>query len=272
MRQVFTSARLENVEGVAKLLESEGIEVRITNGRSYKGGIRGNFSYADKAAGQRQPALWIVRSEDQPRARELLRAAGLLGSTRMPGDSYLGPTVHDAAGGKSVPASRRRAFLIKLGLLVVIAVVIALLFLGARNPRQAAPPARAGAGAAANAALSLPGHVLPTPPALAEMLVAVELEAQAPARACLALDGKDMPPASIARLQRPGTRMLPSSACDGVTQSLSIEVAGYRTDGSGTGTVQLDMSHVDRDGERQDESRILEVERTGERWRVLRML
>lgn len=272
MRQVFTSARLENVEGIARLLESEGIEVRITNGRSYKGGIRGNFSYADKAGEQRQPALWIVRSEDQPRARELLRAAGLLDSTRLPSDSYLGPTVHDAAGARSVPASRRRAFLIKLGLLVVIAIVIALLFLGTRNPREAAPRTQDANIPAREAASPLPGHVVPTPPALAEMLVAVELEAQAPSRACLALDGRDMPTASIARLRRAGTSVLARGACGDPTQALSIDVAGYRTDGSGTGTVRLDMSHVDRDGRRRRESRTLEVERTGEHWRVLRML
>lgn len=253
------------------MLENEGIEVRITNGRSYKGGIRGNFSYAEKAGEQRQPALWIVRSEDQPRARELLRAAGLLDSTRLPSDSYLGPTVHDAAG-KNVPVSRRRAFLIKLGLLVVIAIVIALLFLGTRSPRRAAPSVPGANIAARDAAPPLPGHVVPTPPALADMLVSIELEAQAPARACLALDGADMPAASIERLQRPGTTVLSRSTCVDPSKALSIEVAGYRTDGSGTGVVQLEMSHVDPDGQRQHESRTLEVERTGERWRVLRML
>ncbi|HXH00735.1 MAG TPA: pathogenicity-like protein, partial [Xanthomonadaceae bacterium] len=34
MRQVFSSIRLETVEGVAKLLRDAGIQVRITNGRS----------------------------------------------------------------------------------------------------------------------------------------------------------------------------------------------------------------------------------------------
>ncbi|HWI24375.1 MAG TPA: pathogenicity-like protein, partial [Lysobacter sp.] len=41
MRQVFSSPRLENVEGIAKFLEEHGIEVRITQGRSYKGGWSG---------------------------------------------------------------------------------------------------------------------------------------------------------------------------------------------------------------------------------------
>src|SRR3546814_1043138 len=71
MRKVFTSARLENVERVAKLLEDDGIEVRITNGRSYKGGIHGNFSY--RGEGNKMPEVWVVRSADQPRARDAAR-------------------------------------------------------------------------------------------------------------------------------------------------------------------------------------------------------
>ena len=47
MRQVFSSPRLENVEGIAKMLEDEGIEVRITHGRSYKGGWGGRRSYRE---------------------------------------------------------------------------------------------------------------------------------------------------------------------------------------------------------------------------------
>ena len=46
MRQVFTSPRLENVESVAGLLREQGIEVRITNDRSYRGNRRSSFSCA----------------------------------------------------------------------------------------------------------------------------------------------------------------------------------------------------------------------------------
>ena len=84
MRQVFTSQRLENVEGVAELLRAEGIEVRIANGRSYKGNRRGTFKYSAPATGA-QPAVWVIRSEDQPRARAMLREAGPpTGSPRPP--------------------------------------------------------------------------------------------------------------------------------------------------------------------------------------------
>ena len=74
MRQVFTSPRLENVESVAGLLREQGIEVRITNDRSYRGNRRSSFSYRDQEEAAPQPAVWIVNADEQPRARQLLRA------------------------------------------------------------------------------------------------------------------------------------------------------------------------------------------------------
>lgn len=76
MRQVFRSPRLENVEGVKKLLEEHGIATYLSGGRSYKGNRRDRFSYTDRA--REEPALWIVHAEDLPRSRQLLRDAGLM--------------------------------------------------------------------------------------------------------------------------------------------------------------------------------------------------
>lgn len=91
MRQIFSSMRVENVERVAQLLRDEGIEVRITNGRSYKSGRNRTFSYSDSRSPSSQPTLWVVRSDDQIRARELMRELGLPTgpSTRPVSDSYL---------------------------------------------------------------------------------------------------------------------------------------------------------------------------------------
>ena len=127
MRQVFTSQRLENVEGVAELLRAEGIEVRITNGRSYKGNRRGTFKYTQPVAGQ-QPAVWVVRSEDQPRARALLRETGLLVTTR-PTDAFLGGGQAAPPDAAPAPDPQRRAMRIKLLLIVAIVAVIALQYL-----------------------------------------------------------------------------------------------------------------------------------------------
>lgn len=274
MRQVFTSPRIENIEGVARLLGDAGIEVRITNGRSYRGAIRGNFSYREETRRQQgpQPAVWIVRSEDQPRAREILRGAGLLDSTRLPQDSYVGGTVHGREPGARGDPRRRRAFRLKLGLLVVIAVAIALGFLGMRKPpapagkaavRQAPAPARTVPAAD-------PVYVIATPPALAEALVRIELEAQAPASACLAIDGGDPPEAVLARLREAGHALAPASRC-AQAADVRFDVHAYRTDGSGTGTVELGMVHRAAAGA-QRETRTLQVRRTGDHWKVLRLV
>jgi len=134
MRQVFTSPRLENVEAVAELLRAQGIEVRITEGRSYRGNRRSAFSYREREHAAPQPAVWIVRAEDQPRGRQLLREAGLLDSSRAGEGSYLpvsklGP---QAQGRKGLGGAMRA----KLGLLGLIGLVIGLAVFGVRKHDQ----------------------------------------------------------------------------------------------------------------------------------------
>lgn len=130
MRQIFSSPRLENVEKVAELLEREGIEVRITNGRSYHGKRRRHFSYRAGADGTPQAAVWVIRSEDQPRARELMREAGLAGPTTRPiADSPLA-TGHAPsqvpAPAPAPPGAAQKIARYRRALLVGIAIVVAL--------------------------------------------------------------------------------------------------------------------------------------------------
>ena len=115
MRQVFKSQRLETVEGVAQLLNDHGIETRTESGRSYKGKHRGHFSYVDQQRAA-QPAVWIVNSEDQARARQLLREAGLIDSTRAEGRQDLPTPIRHSA---ITPLAMR----IRMILLIVIAVM-----------------------------------------------------------------------------------------------------------------------------------------------------
>lgn len=83
MRQVFTSVRLENVERVEKMLNDVGIETKISQGRSWKGVSRREFSYSAKDHDpSQQPALWVIKPDDFKQAREILHAAGLLEATR----------------------------------------------------------------------------------------------------------------------------------------------------------------------------------------------
>ena len=111
MRKVFTSPRLENVEAVAALLQDAGIQVKVSEARSYRGKRRSHFSYRDSEDAAPQPAVWIVHAEDQPRGRQLLREAGLLDSSRAGESSYVPLSVLEPvqmknlmpAGNASVP-------------------------------------------------------------------------------------------------------------------------------------------------------------------------
>ena len=120
MRQVFSSPRLENVEGVARLLNEQGIETYVSQSRSYKGQRRATFSYTQsgRADTSQWPAVWIVRAEDQPRAREMLREAGLLTSTSKP--TSLPEAEVDRTQTTKPPLSA--AWVLRLRLLVLAAI------------------------------------------------------------------------------------------------------------------------------------------------------
>jgi hypothetical protein len=268
MRQVFSSPRLENVERVAALLNENGIETRVTNGRSYRGSRRGAFSYRESPEGDVRPAVWVVTSDDQPKAREILREMGLLDSGRSP-TSYL-PTPHDVRGDDEVAARKRRAFRIKSGLLLAIAVAMGIGLLSWKKPQT---PASTTAETPA-AAPTANGHVVDTPSALAAMLIDVELRAHDGAEACLAVDGKDPSPRVLEQLKADGKRLRPASACGGADAMalLSIDVSEYRTDGWGTGTVRLVIADQGEDGKRREDVRTLEVERDDTLWRVKRIV
>jgi len=135
MRQVFTSQRLETVEGVAKLLTDHDIEIYISHPRSYRSKRGSQFSYNQPIPLNKQPALWVRHAEDQPRARELLRAAGLLDSTRPGSAAPL--TFADAED--TAPKRRSWAWRIRLILLALIAGAAVLTVTRHRAP-PAAPP------------------------------------------------------------------------------------------------------------------------------------
>jgi len=134
MRQIFSSQRVETVEGVAELLRSHDIEVRVTNGRTYHSRRRGQFSYMDQGKPSMHPAVWVVRADDQPRAREILRDARLLDTTRRDH-----PTAEFAFRDDVAPAKGGRswAWRLRIGLLVVIAGVA--LVIGLRHRGGSAP-------------------------------------------------------------------------------------------------------------------------------------
>lgn len=271
MRQVFSSPRLENVEAVAKLLADDGIEIRVSNGRSYRGGIRGDFSYREGRSDKPRAAVWVLRANQQPRARALLRGAGLLQTGRDPSASFL-PDVADApvpvfrAAVKASPVARR----VRYGLLVLVAVVAGLAFVNFR--RVAAPPEPALVARPTDLSpvplqVDPTQFVIATPPALAATLLAAELATAPAASACVSIDGADPAPAALAALREgaPLATLRPAVACgDPAADVRVIDVSDYRTDGSGAGTVALTIG---TGGARS--TRDVAVERIGDAWRTL---
>ena len=95
MRKVFTSPRLENVEAVAALLQDAGIQVKISEARSYRGTRRSSFSYRESEDAGPQPAVWIITP--RPSARPpLLREAAFI-ELRAPARAVL-PGVSSVQG------------------------------------------------------------------------------------------------------------------------------------------------------------------------------
>jgi hypothetical protein len=283
MRQVFASARLENVEGIAKFLEEHDIEVRITQGRSYKGGWGGRRTYRD-ADGGPIPAVWVVRSEDQPRARQLLREAGLLGSTRGGSDSFLTPSMHGDTPYEvsEKPAPTKRAFRYKVALLIAIVAAVALAWTAARKsvaPTTAplvtkrAAPATTTAPTATKAVATEPvpgAYPVDTPPVLATTLATTELDIHDTRVACLRIDGVPATDDMLVSLKRKHLAFDCTHTADSGT--LTLDVRGYRTDGSGTGTVDLAVTSADPQGRATTQVRSLLVRREEADWHVLRIL
>lgn len=266
MRQVFTSPRIENVEAVAQLLREGGVEVRVSNGRGWRGKIRGNFSYRDQATRAAQPEVWVLRSEDYPRARQLLRDAGLP-QGHAAGGAYLGPSMHGATTRETAGATRRPGSRARTGALLAVALAVAAGYFLVRWAASNAPPRTTQAPAAMPAAASSPiadatqVHAIPVPPALAAMLLASDAVALPKGDACVAVDGSDPAAEAIAV---DASRWIAASRCE--AGQARVEIGPWRTDGSGVGTVRIET--VAADGGARD-ARTLRVERDRDDWRVL---
>jgi hypothetical protein len=119
MRQIFTSPRLDNVEGVAKLLREAGIEHKISDGRSYRQVSRREFSYVPARQDKQgpQPAVWVINADDYKRARDLLAGAGLLDESKT-ASSYLPEPMQFKA--KDVAPAARKINRVRLALLFAV--------------------------------------------------------------------------------------------------------------------------------------------------------
>lgn len=254
MRQVFASPRLENVERVAALLNHAGIQTRISHERSYKGGLRGNFSYRDHVRTDPIPAVWVVKSEDQPAARAILRDAGLLDSTRK-ATGYTLPVFRTEAPPAADNPARKRAFRLKLGLMLTISVVLVLAFVSL----QRTPPSMTR-----NPERALPAGISPTPPALALALLSGELPARAGQTICLRVDGGDPSPGLRSALPPTPGLVRSASQCGASGDRKTLVIRDFRWNGR-TGTITLERQR----GDRVLRSRTYDVRPDASGWRVV---
>ncbi|WP_133477468.1 DUF2007 domain-containing protein [Cognatilysobacter segetis] len=279
MRQVFSSARLENVERVADMLREAGIEVRITDGRSYKGARRTTVSYRDTGDTAR-PAVWIVHSEDATRAREILREAGLIDSTR-PGAAKL--TVRSEFGDDAARTpAQKRATRIKVALLIGIVIVIAFEFMHAARKPAVAPVAAVApkAPVAQPATGPFDGRVAATPAALAQAVLQKEIAGVDTPVACIAVDGRDPPAAVLAAVRAPaGVVPVPASQCQRIAdedrgsvhratgrKATMIDVEHFRPSSPDAGTIEYNAYHH----RMWAKYKTLDVRRSGGQWQVAR--
>lgn len=271
MRQVFSSPRIENVEAVAKLLADEGIEVRISDGRSYKGNRRGTFSYTSDDA--KRPAVWVVQSEDQVRARELLRQAGLLDSTRPGESSYLAPAFRGVEERRGKSPAEQRAWRIKAGLMLGIAVIIGLAMV--HSLRQAATPAPELASP------PFDGTVAPTLGGIAIAVLNAEIPKSVMPVVCVSVDGRNPLPDVMRGIGSQDHLIVPANHCarnadvdKGSTHGTSgkdaeiLEVTAFRPSAPDAGTVEFSAYHH----RMWARYKTFEVRRIEGQWKVVKTL
>lgn len=275
MRQIFSSPRLENVEGVVQLLEEAGIQVRVTHGRSFEGPRRRKFSYSDHESPQ--PTVWVVNSADQVRAREILRDAGLLDTTR-PGESYASSAFRFDPLTQAVKP-QRRVLLVKMALLIGIATVLVLAVLHTLSqpsvPQEASPP--------------FDGSVARTLEPVALAVFASQIKDADLPVLCLSVDGMDAPASVLAAIKasrpkspaQPSKQLVPLSECARIADSdsgsfhrasgqeaLILDVGAFRPSAPDAGQVEYSAYHH----RMWARYKTLEVRRVDGTWRVTRTI
>lgn len=121
MRQIYTSPRMENVDRVVALMAEHGIATSISNRQTYQRADWKRFSYTEKGNRDSWPQVSVMRSEDQTRARQVLRDAGLEPATRFADE------LAEARGIGEVSGHRRISMRLKLVTLALIGGVAALI-------------------------------------------------------------------------------------------------------------------------------------------------
>lgn len=124
MRMVYTSPRIANVERVVALMAEAGIETRIANKSALRHAKYKRISYTGRQDRSTWAQVLVVRSEDRPHARQLLREAGLEPANRFA----------DELAAAAVPGdpsrARRASWRIKIVAVALIVGIAMLMYFG----------------------------------------------------------------------------------------------------------------------------------------------
>jgi hypothetical protein len=123
MRQIYSSPRQANIDRVVQLMAEHDIQTSVSNRRAYQGSDWKRFSYSAKGDRDSWPQVWVVRSEDQTRARQVLREAGLEPATRFADE------LAAARGAGDTSRHKQASMRVKLIVFALVAGVIALIAL-----------------------------------------------------------------------------------------------------------------------------------------------
>lgn len=149
MRQVFSSPRIENVDRVEAMLHEAGIHTHVSNRDKLRRDRMRSFSYSERSDSSSWPAIWITNAEDLPRARAMLREAGLMGSTRPDVATQYQLRPRTELYAPRAASHMRRVLLV----LVVLSTIYFFVFKAMQSPSMQTPlPARAPVPIAAPAA------------------------------------------------------------------------------------------------------------------------
>ncbi len=125
MRQIFASPRLDNVDRVVALLRIGGIEPIVSNRKRWaEGWDRRHMPYSDRQTKAQWPQVW-VHPDDLARAREILRDADVVPTTRVPEGGYVSPSASAPVDAAS-RASRMRLWLLAACTLGAVLVTLHL--------------------------------------------------------------------------------------------------------------------------------------------------
>jgi len=122
MRQIYTSPRNENVDRVVALLREAGIQTSVTNRSNYKGHDYKGASYSAKSARDDWAQVWVVHSDDQTRARALLREIGIEPPTRYAEE------LEASRSKEHTPEQIRKRFVWRMRTLLLVGIALLLMF------------------------------------------------------------------------------------------------------------------------------------------------